>query len=137
MFFEVFQARVDYLLHAEHLRPEQVSDIVNVPVCICKTSVNLRETNIDSPGKIVQALIVDQNAHQHGNRGEGSCGKRRHQLIGNYHLSTILPDGGPKALYADAALRARRTAIRAAMPATAKRKDDGSGTAANPCTSMI
>jgi hypothetical protein len=63
MFFEVFQARVDDLLHAIHFGPEQFFDIVNVPI------------------GIVQALIIYQYADQHGNRWESGCGKRRHQLI--------------------------------------------------------
>jgi hypothetical protein len=68
MFFEMFQPRIDDLLHAIHFGPEQFLDIVNVPVCI------------------VQALIIDQYANQHCNRGESGCGKRRHQTIGNNHL---------------------------------------------------
>jgi len=86
MFFEVFQARVDDLFHAKHFGPEQVPDIVNMAVCVCKTSINLGKANIHCPRKIVQTLIIDQYADQHGHRGEGRCGKRRHQLIGSNHL---------------------------------------------------
>jgi hypothetical protein len=92
MFFEVFQASIDDLLHPKHFGAEQISDIVDVAICVCKTSINLGETNIDGPRKIVQALIIDQYADQHGNRGESGCGKRRHQLIGNSHSFTNLPD---------------------------------------------
>jgi hypothetical protein len=83
----VFQACVDDLFHSEHFGPEQVPDMVNMPICVRKTSIDLGKPRIDGSRKIVQALIIDQYADQYGNCGEGRCGKRRHQLIRNYHSS--------------------------------------------------
>jgi hypothetical protein len=64
MFFEMFQSRIDNLLHAKHLAAKQVFDIVNVPVCVS-------EPSIDSAREIVQAPIIDKNADKHGKCGEG------------------------------------------------------------------
>src|ERR1700733_13499852 len=36
MFFEVFQARVDDLLHSVHFGPQEVADIVDVAICVCE-----------------------------------------------------------------------------------------------------
>jgi hypothetical protein len=109
MFFEVFQACVDDLLHAEHFAAEKFFAIVNVPVslvyapvsigkpdidlpiCICEANSDMRKTKVHRPREIVQTLIIGQYADKRGNCWESGCGNRQHQLFGSNHSFTSLP----------------------------------------------
>jgi|HubBroStandDraft_6_1064221.scaffolds.fasta_scaffold630851_2 hypothetical protein len=79
MFFEVFQSRVDDLLHTVHFRSQQLFAIVNV-------AVGIRKSDIHGAGKIVQTLVVDKYAGKHGECWHSTRDKGRHQLIRNDHL---------------------------------------------------
>ncbi len=79
MFFEVFEACVDDLLHTVHFGSQQLFAVVNV-------TVGIRESDIDSAGKIVQTLVVDEYTDKHGKRWHSARDKGRHQLIGNNHF---------------------------------------------------
>ena len=92
MFFEVFQARVDDLLHPVHFGPKQVPDIVDVPVSVGKTNVDRPCKIVPALIKIVQALIIDMDADQRGDCWEGCCGYSRHQLFLRNHSFTSLPE---------------------------------------------
>jgi hypothetical protein len=86
MFFEMFQPRIDNLLHAEHFAAKDLFDVVDVPV-------RVRKPDVDGPREIVQALIIDQDADKHGKSGKGGRGKSRYQLIRSNHFS--IKDIGP------------------------------------------
>jgi hypothetical protein len=98
MFFEVLQARVDDLFHPKHFGAEQISDIVDVTICICKTNVDCARKIIPALIEIVQALIIEEYADQHGNRGKSGSSNRHRQLFGSNHSFTSLPDEFPGAL---------------------------------------
>ena len=68
MFFEMFQAGVDDLLHTVHFAAEQFFPIVNMPVSLVYAPVSIGKpdidlpicickTNIYRPRKIAEALI--------------------------------------------------------------------------------
>jgi hypothetical protein len=80
MFFEMFQPRIDDLLHAIHFGPEQVPNIVDVTICVCKT-------NVECARKIIQTLVIEEYADQHGNRGKSGSSNRNHQLFRSNHSS--------------------------------------------------
>jgi hypothetical protein len=92
MFFEMFQTCVDDLLHTEHFAAEQVSDIVDVSISICKTDINVCKTNIYRPCEIVQTLVINEYPDQHGDRWESGCSKRRHQLFVSNHSFTSVSE---------------------------------------------
>jgi hypothetical protein len=92
MFFDVFQSRIDYLLHTVHFGPEHVADIVDVAIRVCEPNFNVCKTKIYRPREIIQTLIIDQYADQRGNCWESGCGNRQHQLFGSKHSFTSLPD---------------------------------------------
>jgi hypothetical protein len=79
MFFEMFQAGGDDLLHTIHFGSQQFFAVVNVPI-------GLRKSDIHCAGEIVQTLVVDKYADKHGERWHGTRDKGRHQLIRNNHL---------------------------------------------------
>ena len=62
MFFEVFQPRVKNLLDAKHLGTQDVFRVLDSPVNLIKLPVNLVEPQVDGFGKIIQSLIIEQNA---------------------------------------------------------------------------
>jgi hypothetical protein len=78
MLFEVFQARVDNLLHAKHFGSEEVAGIVDA-------AVELEEAGFHVAAEVVQTLIIYENTDEHGEGGECGCGKRSHELIGDDH----------------------------------------------------
>ena len=88
-FFEVFQAGVQNLFDAEHFGAENILGVFDAPVDFGESDINvsvdLAEPDFDIPRNIVQPLVVDKYAGEHGKRGESGCGKRSHQLVGNGH----------------------------------------------------
>lgn len=67
----MFQAGVKNLFHAKHLSTEDLFAIVDPPI-------NLIESDIDIPREVVQALVINEIADQHGERRNSGCRKRRH-----------------------------------------------------------
>jgi hypothetical protein len=72
-FFDVFQAGVQDLFHAVHLATKDFFDIIHVPIHIVDSAVGVGKTNVLCPREIreplteiVQALIIDQYADEHG-----------------------------------------------------------------------
>jgi hypothetical protein len=62
MFFEVFQARADDLFHPKHFGPQQVPNIVDVTIRVCKSNIDRSSKIGPALIEIVQTLIIDQYA---------------------------------------------------------------------------
>lgn len=78
MFFQMFQPRVNDLFHSKHLGAKGFFYVIDM-------TISVREPNVDGAGKIVQPLIIDEDADKHGKCREGRSGESRHQLIRSDH----------------------------------------------------
>ena len=81
--FEVLQAGVHYLLHAEEFLGKQGSHVAETPVDGIKARVHVVKARVHVSAEIAQSAIVDQNPNQHrqcrdADRHDGLCG------IGHY-----------------------------------------------------
>jgi hypothetical protein len=65
VFFEVFQASTDDLLHAEDFCTEKVAGIVD-------PAFDLDETGFHVAVEVVEPLIVNQDADEHGEGGKAA-----------------------------------------------------------------
>lgn len=64
----MLQSRVEDLFHAEHLGPQSF-------FCIVDSPIRLREANIYGASKIIQTLVVDQNAVSTASVGKAAAAR--------------------------------------------------------------
>lgn len=85
VFFEVFQAGVKDLFDAVYPGEEDVFGVVNATVNFVEARIQIIEPPINVTAVVTEALIVDENANEHGKCGKCGRGDRSHELIRDDH----------------------------------------------------